>query len=289
MPIIIRIQKDCTPEVADALDRLHKEMKKHTLKRSLRGAEAHHDEIETAIIQALAPLQNTQDFGDIISKTNDYKQTLAHFAVQFGYADLLRRLVGWNIDLAIADVNGFTALHCAYKKGDRACVDLLLENGASETVLDTLGRAPSHLMPEGFTLLNGHDRDTASDGQLEMEQKRDAPSLFQSTDSWHKVSDSDDEKSKIKAELAGLMHRSRSSSAASNSQSTLRSPPLPVSQITTVLRQLYIVIQVYDPLWCLENPFQSLINGRSEDELRGLAVSWAQYVHYRLRAAAPMV
>jgi ankyrin repeat protein len=97
----------------------------------------------------------------------------------------LERLVGWNIDLTIADVNGFTALHCAYKKGDRACVDLLLEKGASETVLDALGRAPSHLMPEGFASLNDHDTDMTSDDQPKLEQKRDAPSLFQSTDSGH--------------------------------------------------------------------------------------------------------
>ena len=199
MPVIIRIQEDCTPEVAAALDILHKEMKKRNLKRNgkrpLRAEETRHDEIETAIIQALAPLQNTLDFGELISKTNDYKQTLAHFAVLFGYTNLLRRLVGWNIDLTIADFNGSTALHCAYKKADRVCVDLLLENGASETVLDALGRAPSHLMPEGFALLNDQDTDMTSDGQPRLEQKRDAPSLFQSTDSGHGVSDLADEKS----------------------------------------------------------------------------------------------
>jgi len=226
---MIRIQKRFTPEVAYALDHFHKEMKRHTLKQPLRGGEASHDEIEAAIIQALAPLHNAQDFGDIISETNDYKQTLAHFAVLFGYADLLRRLVGWNIDLSIADVNGFTALHCAYKKGNRSCVDLLLEKGASETVLDALGRAPSHLMPERFASLNDHDIDTASDDQLEIEPKGDAPSLFQSTDSRHGVSDSGDEGSMNKAELADLMHPSRSSSAASNSQGTVRSPPPPVA------------------------------------------------------------
>jgi len=178
---MVRIQKHCTPEVADALDRLHKEMKKPTLTRPLSGGGVRHDETETAIIQALSPLQNTQDFEEVISKTNDYKQTLAHFAVQFGYTDLLRRLVGWNIDLSIADVNGFTALHCAYKKGDKACIDVLLEKGAPETTLDALGRAPSHLMPEAFALLNDHDSNTASNDQLEMEQEHDTPSLFQGT------------------------------------------------------------------------------------------------------------
>ena len=220
LPVIIRIQEDCTPEVAAALDILHKEMKKRNLKtkgkRPLRGGETQHDEIETAIIQALAPHQNTPDFGTLISKTNDYKQTLAHFAVLFGYANLLKRLVGWNIDFTIADVNGFTALHCAYKKGDRVCVDLLLEKGASETVLDALGRAPSHLMPKGFALLNDHNANVTSDGHPESELTLDTPSLVQSTDSRHVVSDSGDEKAIIKASLADLIQRSQSSSAARN-------------------------------------------------------------------------
>ena len=216
MPIIIRIQKDCTPEVADALDNLHKEMKKQTLKRPPRGGEARHDEVETTIIQALAPLQNTQNFGEVISKTNDYKQTLAHFAILFGYTNLLSQLVGWNIDLTIADVNGFTALHCAYKIGDRASVNLLLEKGASETVMDALGRAPSHLMPEGFASWGDHDTNMASDGQLEVERKCVQPSLSKSTDSRDRVSDSGDEESMNKDISADSMHHSQLSDAASN-------------------------------------------------------------------------
>ena len=215
LPVIIRIQEDCTPEVAAALDILHKEMKKRNLKTNgkqpLRGEEAQHDEIETAIIQALAPHQNTPDFGGLISKTNDYKQTLAHFAVLFGFTNLLKRLVGWNIDLAIADVNGFTALHCAYKMGDRVCVDILLEKGAPETAMDTLGRAPSHLMPEGFASLNDHDTDMTSDDQPKLEQMRDAPSPFQSADSGHRVSDPWAKKSTFSADLGDLITQSQSS------------------------------------------------------------------------------
>ena len=229
MPIIIRIQKGCTPEVADALDNLHKEMKKQTLTRPLRGGEACHGEVETAIIQALAPLQNTQNFGEVISKTNDYNQTLAHFAVLVGYTNLLSRLVGWNIDLTIADVNGSTALYYAYKKGDKACVNLLLEKGASETVMDALGRVPSHLMPGSFASWSDDDTDMASDGQLEVEQKRVQPSLSQSTDSWDGVSDSGDEESMNEDVLADSMHQSQFSSAASNGQSTLPSPPLHIA------------------------------------------------------------
>ena len=122
----------------------------------------------------------------------------------------------WNIDLSIADVNRFMALHCVYKKGDRACVDLLLEKGASENVLDALGQAPSYLMSEGFAPLSDHDSGTASDGQLELEQMCDAPPLSQSTDSWDGVSDSGDEKSMDEAGSSDLVYQSQSSSAASD-------------------------------------------------------------------------
>ena len=204
-----------TPEVGTALDILHKEVKRRNLRRNekqpLRGEDTRQDEIETAIIQALAPLQNTLDFGERLSKTNEYKQTLAHFAILFGYTNLLRRLVGWNIDLTIADFNGFTALHCAYQKGDRVCIDLLLEKGASETVLDALGRAPSHLMPEGFAELSDHDTDMTSNDQSKLEQKHDAPSLFQSADSGHGVSDPGDERSMSHTDVDDLIMQSQCS------------------------------------------------------------------------------
>ena len=220
LPVITRIQEESPPEIAAALDILHKEVTKRNLKTNGKrlppGEETRHDEIETTIIQALAPFQHTPDFGELISKTNDYKQTLAHFAVLFGYTNLLKRLVGWNIDHTIADVNGFTALHCAYKMGDGVCVGLLLEKGASETVMDALGRAPSHLMPEAFASLNDHDTDMTSDDQPELEQKLDAASAFQSTDSRHVVSDSGDDRDMDKADVADLMQQNQSSSARNN-------------------------------------------------------------------------
>ena len=69
-------------------------------------------------------------------------------------------------NISIADVNGFIALHCAYKRGDRACVELLLEKEAQETVLDALGGAPFHLMPEGFESGRDHDAVMSSESQF---------------------------------------------------------------------------------------------------------------------------
>jgi ankyrin repeat protein len=67
--------------------------------------------------------------------------------------------VGWNIKLSIVDFNGFIALDWAYKKGDRACIDLLLESEAPETVLNALGWDPSHLISEGCESLKDYDTD----------------------------------------------------------------------------------------------------------------------------------
>ena len=119
-----------------------------------RGGMSDND-IERAIIHALEPLQKLANFGELVSMTNNYNQTLAHFAGLSAYFKLLKRLVEWNIDLTIADVNGLTPLHCAYKGGCGACVELLLDAGASGTVLDAIGRTPAGLMPDSFELLIG--------------------------------------------------------------------------------------------------------------------------------------
>ena len=99
LPVIIRIQEDCTPEIADGLVILHKQMKKRNSERNgirpLHEGEVRDDEIETTIIQALAPLQNTLCSEGLISKTNGYNQTLEYFAVLFGYFDLLSKDSWW--------------------------------------------------------------------------------------------------------------------------------------------------------------------------------------------------
>ena len=90
-------------------------------------------------------------------------------------------------------------------------VDLLLENGASETVLDALGRAPPRLMPEGFASLNDDDTHTTSDDQPKLEQKRDVPLPFQSADSGCRVPDPGDKKFTFYADIDDLRKQSQSS------------------------------------------------------------------------------
>ena len=113
------------------------------------GGVSDHD-IERAMNQALEPLQNMHNFDELVSIMNDYNETLTHFAVMFGYSKLPRRLVEWDIDLTIAGVNGLNPLHCAYRGGENAVIELLLDAGALENLLDALGRTPAHLMPNEF-------------------------------------------------------------------------------------------------------------------------------------------
>ena len=177
--------------------------------RGSQGGGVNDHDIERAMIQALEPLQDMPNFNELVSITNDYNQTLAHFAVMFGYPKLLRQLVEWDIDLTTADVNGLTALHCAYRGGDKAVIELLLNAGAPENVLDALGRTPAHLMPNEFEpslntpgdhdadmALGDYDDDMACNSESDcLGEKLDALLLYQSTDSGHGASDSDDEKS----------------------------------------------------------------------------------------------
>jgi hypothetical protein len=106
--------------------------------------------IEIDLVEALRCLQVRPNFQEIVSTTNDWGQTLAHLSIFYGYPSLLSSLVDWRINLTIADGNGFTALHYAYMKGDLDGVRILRRGGASEIVMDKLGRMPLDLQPQGF-------------------------------------------------------------------------------------------------------------------------------------------
>ena len=116
--------------------------------------------IETGLVEALRSLQVQPNFREIVSTTNNWGQTLAHLSIFYDYPYLLSSLVDWRIDLTIADANGFTALHYAYMKGDLDSVRILRRGGASEVVVDKLGRTPLDLLPEGSGSVFDLDNDT---------------------------------------------------------------------------------------------------------------------------------
>jgi len=144
----MRIQGEAYPEFAPVLQALFAALSGPQGNQILQGRSQ--NPIEAGLVHALSSIQARPNFGEIVSATNEYSQTLAHLAILYEYPSLLRHLVDWSIDLAISDVNGLTALHCAYMKGDLPSVRILQRGGAPEAAKDKLGRIPSDLQPEGF-------------------------------------------------------------------------------------------------------------------------------------------
>ena len=198
------------------LTSLHGHQPNRGLQGGSRGAGPRDDPIETSLIEALSSLQARPNFHEIVSTTNDYHQTLAHLSILYDYPSLLALLVEWRVDLTIADVNGLTALHCAYMKGDLASVLNLRRGGASENATDKLGRTPSELLPEG---LEGFDSDLDLDAevaagldtalypetddideQLALGEQFSALDLEDDNDSGHGQSDSEDDVSEDEEE-----------------------------------------------------------------------------------------
>ena len=155
IPILLRMEERGRPEYNPTI---------RALVRMLEGEHAPHDsgdpqagQIESSILEALLSLREITNFDDILSTSNDSNQTLAHLSILYGFRSLLRHLVEWRIDLTVADINGFTALHCAYLKEDRESIQILLRGGASSSIEDILGRVPRDLAPEGSDLADWLD------------------------------------------------------------------------------------------------------------------------------------
>ena len=117
-----------------------------------RGSEMRGDPIETGLVAALTSLKSQPNFPETVSTTNAWGQTLAHLSIIHSYPYLLGHLVDWHINLALADANGLTALHYAYMESDLEGVRILRRGGASDSVVDKLGRKPSDLQSEEFDL-----------------------------------------------------------------------------------------------------------------------------------------
>ena len=99
-------------------------------------------ELERWTLHFLASLAGEPSWENTVSLVNEHNQTLAHLAVLFQYTALLKRVAQWGIDVDVQDVNGFTALHCAYLCGDLDSVGILKGYGADEDIQDNLGRRP---------------------------------------------------------------------------------------------------------------------------------------------------
>ena len=99
-------------------------------------------EMEQLILQFLTSISNSPNWENTISLVNEHRQTLAHLAVLFRYTTLLEKVAQWGIDVDTQDVNGFTALHCAYLCGDLDSVQILMGYGADDDIRDNLGRRP---------------------------------------------------------------------------------------------------------------------------------------------------
>ena len=99
-------------------------------------------ELEGWTLRFLASLADNPSWGNTLSLVNEHNQTLAHLAALFQYTALLKKVAQWGIDVDVQDVNGFTALHCAYLCGDLDSVGILKGYGADEDIQDNLGRRP---------------------------------------------------------------------------------------------------------------------------------------------------
>jgi hypothetical protein len=99
-------------------------------------------EMEKLTLRFLASLADSPNWENTVSLVNEHHQTLAHLAVLFRYTTLLEKVAQWGINVDVQDVNGFTALHCAYMCGDLDSVRILRSYGAHEDIQDTLSRRP---------------------------------------------------------------------------------------------------------------------------------------------------
>lgn len=135
------------------------------------------------MIKVLGSLHESHNLHNLVSLPNEYGQTLAHWSVLSGQTRLLEKLVRWGVNLDIADVNGFTALHCAYLKKDYRTVRVLEGNGASQSVKDKVGRVPAKLAPDDLS-----EAIVPLAQELDLEPEEECPELVATLES-----DTDDE------------------------------------------------------------------------------------------------
>ena len=143
--LFVRMQERSDPSLAEAFQKCLNVYYASNTGSQSQGSGIPQGNLESALQEALVLFHAVPDFRGLLSTTNEYNQTLAHLSILSGYTTLLNSLVDWGIDLTIADVNGFTALHCAYLMGGEDSVELLRNKGAPEGSVDNMGRVPQDL------------------------------------------------------------------------------------------------------------------------------------------------
>jgi hypothetical protein len=135
-------------------------------------------ELEELGVYFLATISDSPHWSDDLSFADGSHQTIAHLCVLSGFTRLLTKVVNWGIDLDVQDVDGLTALHCAYLREDWDCVWILREAGANEYIKDNLGRAPremcQHVESEGI------EREAGRFSSAREEARLDVPRMFTS-------------------------------------------------------------------------------------------------------------
>ena len=135
--------------IPQILQHTNPETPSHALRRIGRGRESlqpiDDGELEELGLRFLTEISNSPHWTLDLSITNEDHQTIAHLCVLPGFTRLLTKVVNWGIDLDVRDVNGLTALHCAYLREEWGCVQILKEAGANEWIKDNLGRTPREM------------------------------------------------------------------------------------------------------------------------------------------------
>jgi hypothetical protein len=139
-------------------------------------------ELEELGVRFLATISDSPHWSDDLSFVDGSHQTIAHLCVFSGFTRLLAKVVDWGIGLDVQDVNGLTALHCAYLCEDWDCVRILKEAGANEYIKDNLGRAPRemcrHIESEGIEREAGRFSSAGEEPWLDVPRMFTSPKNF---------------------------------------------------------------------------------------------------------------
>ncbi|KAG2015690.1 hypothetical protein CC2G_008935 [Coprinopsis cinerea AmutBmut pab1-1] len=114
--------------------------------------------LEKKILDLLALLDTPLDdiaasslpISQVLSIPSKTGQTLLHLATFLQFPALVRWLIDHDIDIDARDRNGYTALHFAALVNSSECAKILVEAGADQEIVNSLGKIPREIAPEDF-------------------------------------------------------------------------------------------------------------------------------------------